>query len=72
MQILGESAAPSHWCVWCDINVRQFDFETCVSVYGIVDTQMNVHRQRPGSGPAQMEHALRAWLPSVSLLTFSP
>ena len=26
MQVLGRENAAPHWCVWCNINVRQFDF----------------------------------------------
>ena len=54
MQILGREHAPPHWCVWCDINVRQFDFETYPSTELWTLESMNVHRQKGLSGPAQM------------------
>jgi hypothetical protein len=35
MQIIGRENSVPHWCVWCDINMRKFDFKNypCVNLW---------------------------------------
>jgi hypothetical protein len=54
MQILGREHSAPHWCVWCDINVRQFDFENYPTVNLWTNESMDLHRKKGLSGPALM------------------
>jgi hypothetical protein len=53
MQVLGREHSAPHWCVWCSINVRQFDFRhypSDVSFWTL--KSMKSKREKGLSGPA--------------------
>jgi hypothetical protein len=54
MQVLGRENAAPHWCVWCNINVRQFDFTTYPEVEHWTLASMKAHRDRNLDGPARL------------------
>jgi len=53
MQVLGREHSAPHWCVWCNINVRQFDFGNCPDVCFWTLESMKTHRERDLCGPAR-------------------
>jgi hypothetical protein len=54
MQVLGREHATPHWCVWCSINIRKFDFtnyppDVCLWTLD----SMKAQRDKGLSGPAR-------------------
>jgi hypothetical protein len=54
MQILGRENAAPHWCIWCDINVQQFDFENYPTVSFWTLESMKKHHEKEILGAAQL------------------
>ena len=54
MQVLGRENSAPHWCVWCNINVRKFDFENYPSVNLWTLESMKTHHDKGLGGPARL------------------
>ena len=54
MQVLGRENSAPHWCVWCTINVRQFDFVHYPSTTQWTLPLMQAHLLQNFVGPKQL------------------